>query len=269
MQRSNFHTHTTYSDGKKSPREVVEAALAAGFHSIGFSDHSYAKTLESYSMSLEGTWKCFQEIGELAEEYRGRIAVYNGIELDAESPLPELKYDYIIASVHEMVRRGVSMPVDNTTETQRKMIDTLYGGDTMAFCENYCRTLAEHVKRNRTDFVGHIDLPTKFSLIDEENPAYRELMLETVREILPWCDTFELNTGAIARGLRNEPYPASFLLREIKRLGGRVIITSDCHYPEKLTCWFSEAEDFLAAHGFVQHEDDDLNDIVKHIEIWR
>ena len=29
MQRSNFHTHTTYSDGKKSPREVIEAAIAA------------------------------------------------------------------------------------------------------------------------------------------------------------------------------------------------------------------------------------------------
>ncbi len=269
MQRSNFHTHTTYSDGAKSPREVIEAAIAAGFHSIGFSDHSYAKTLESYSMSIEGTGQCFEEIGELAEEYRGKIAVYNGIELDAESPLPELPYDYLIASVHELVRRGISMPVDNTRETQIQLIDTLYGGDTMAFCENYCRALAEHVKRNRTDIVGHIDLPAKFSLIDEESPVYREMMLETVRDIFPWCDTFEVNTGAIARGLRTVPYPAPFILDEIKRLGGRVLITSDCHYPEKLTCWFPEAEAYLQAHGFVRREDDDLNNVVKHIETWR
>ena len=42
MIREDFHTHTTYSDGKGSPEEMIRAALRAGMRRIGFSDHSYA-----------------------------------------------------------------------------------------------------------------------------------------------------------------------------------------------------------------------------------
>ena len=39
--RQNLHTHTTFCDGKDTPEELVEAAIAKGFDSIGFSGHSY------------------------------------------------------------------------------------------------------------------------------------------------------------------------------------------------------------------------------------
>ena len=41
MRYSNLHTHTTYSDGKNSVRENIEAAIANNMISLGFSDHSY------------------------------------------------------------------------------------------------------------------------------------------------------------------------------------------------------------------------------------
>lgn len=38
---ANFHTHSTFCDGKNTPEEIVLAALEKGFVSIGFSSHGY------------------------------------------------------------------------------------------------------------------------------------------------------------------------------------------------------------------------------------
>ena len=45
--KQNLHTHTTYTDGKNTPEEVVLEALARGFDSVGFSEHSYLSNSSS------------------------------------------------------------------------------------------------------------------------------------------------------------------------------------------------------------------------------
>ena len=269
MQKHNFHTHTRYSDGHDTPRQMIEEAVSRGFTSLGFSDHSYAWFESYYSMSPEGTAASYREIRALAREYRGVIDIYAGVELDGESGIPSLDYDFILSSVHEMVRHGVSMPIDSGEAIQRKLVDELFGGSFTDFTKAYFESLTEHVLRNRTDIVGHIDLPTKYSLCPEEDPRYRDAAREAVREIVKACPVFELNTGAIARGLRTVPYPSPFILDEIKAAGGSLIVNSDCHYRARLTCWFDEAEDYLAAHGFEKHEDQRLNDRIAGVTLWR
>ena len=269
MQKHNFHTHTRYSDGHDTPREMIGEAVSRGFTALGFSDHSYAWFESYYSMSPEGTLRSFREIRALAEEYRGLIDIWCGIELDGESGIPTLDYDFILSSVHEMVRRGESRPIDSGEKQQRELVRDLFGGSFTDFTRAYFESLTEHVMRNKTDIVGHIDLPTKYSLCPEDDPRYRDAAREAVREIVKSCPLFELNTGAIARGLRTVPYPAPFLLDEIKAAGGSLIVNSDCHYRAKLTCWFDEAEAYLAAHGFVKHENQRLNDRISGVTIWR
>ena len=36
---TNFHTHTTFCDGKSTAEEVVRSAIEKGFTAIGFSGH--------------------------------------------------------------------------------------------------------------------------------------------------------------------------------------------------------------------------------------
>ena len=50
---TNLHTHTTFSDGKNTPEEIVLTALEQGFCSIGFSDHAYTSYDISYCMNDE------------------------------------------------------------------------------------------------------------------------------------------------------------------------------------------------------------------------
>ena len=268
MQRSCFHTHSTYSDGKASLREMIHAALDKGFTALGFSDHSYAPEQIDYCMPEERVQANYDEILSLGEEYRGRIALYAGIELDGDSSLPKIDYDYVLASVHEMHHRGKSYPVDYSADVQLELADELFDGSMVKYSRAYYESLMNHVARCKPDIIGHFDLVTKYSLVPEDDREYQMIATEAAIECLKHCSTFELNTGAIARGLRKTPYPADFILREIKSHGGRVIITSDCHYPERLTCWFDEAEEYLSSIGFVKNPSADLNNRVRGIEIW-
>ena len=42
MTACDFHLHTTFSDGKNTPEEMVLAAIRRGFDTVAFSDHYYS-----------------------------------------------------------------------------------------------------------------------------------------------------------------------------------------------------------------------------------
>ena len=60
--------------------------------------------------------------------------------------------------------------------------------------------------------------------------------MEAIRETMKSGAIFEINSGAIARGIKNRIYPAMFMLKEICRLGGKVVLSSDAHRAEQLVC---------------------------------
>ena len=45
----NLHQHSIFCDGKNTPEEVVQEAIAKGFGAIGFSSHCYMPIVK-YSM---------------------------------------------------------------------------------------------------------------------------------------------------------------------------------------------------------------------------
>ncbi len=268
MQRSNFHTHSVYSDGKNTVRELTEHALLLGFHALGFSDHSYAPTCADYSLRCGGEEEYIRGIRILGDRYAYRIKLYAGLELDCDSDLPDADFDYIISSAHGIHRGGEYYAVDNTRDELERLVRDGFGGSFVDMSKAYFEVVTEHIIKNRTDIVGHFDLITKFGTAPENDDGYIDGALEAAREIVRHCSVFELNTGAIARGLRSVPYPATFIINEIKRMGGRLIVTSDCHYKDRLTAWFDGAEEYLSSLGFTKNVGAVLNSRVCGVEIW-
>ena len=268
MQKSNLHTHSVFSDGHDTPREMIDEALSLGFNALGFSDHSYTPAQADCSVTPGTEVSRADELRALKREYADRITIYDGIELDWHSEMPPLGYDYVIGSVHEMTVGGTIVQIDNGADSQQNMINEFFGGDPVKMAAEYFENLTDHIRVNRPDFVGHFDLVTKYSLVNEEDPRYIESALEAAREIVKICPTFEANTGAIARKLRTVPYPARFIIEEIRKSGGRFIITSDCHYKERLTVGFDAAESILSSCGFKKNPRGELNDRVRGIETW-
>ena len=63
---------------------------------------------------------------------------------------------------------------------------------------------------------------------------------------------FEINTGAISRGWRSAPYPAPFLLKRLKELSGRIVLSSDSHSAFTLLHGFRVAAELAKASGFAE-----------------
>lgn len=239
---SNYHTHTIYCDGSDTPEELVLEAIRLGCQAIGFSGHSFTEFDQSYCMSRENTEKYKEAVRELKEKYRGKIEILLGVEQDYYSDEPTDDYDFVIGSVHYVLKDGVYLTVDWTRERQEEDVKKYYGGDFYAYAEDYYKAVADLYRKTKCDIVGHFDLITKFNeggvLFDTENERYRKAALDAVSALLKTTAAFEINTGAIVRGLRSEPYPAKFILDEIYKEGGEVIVSSDCHAKENLLFGF-------------------------------
>ena len=240
---SNFHSHTTWCDGKNSVKEMADEAARLGCAQFGFSGHSPLKG-HNYTMRSEQTEKYFEEVNSLKEEYGGRIELFCGIEQDFLTPDPADRYDYIIGSVHLLDADGEELPVDSTAQRQEEDVKKHFDGDFYKYTDLYFDTMIKQAKSKTFDVVGHFDLVAKFNeqcrFFDETSPRYREKALEALYETAKKKVVFEINSGASSRGYREEYYPARFLLEEISRLGLPVVFSSDCHRKEHILFGFEK-----------------------------
>ena len=62
MRFSNFHQHTTFSDGKATIEQTVQRAIELNFEAIGISDHSYTPFDTTYCMKKERETEYLEEI---------------------------------------------------------------------------------------------------------------------------------------------------------------------------------------------------------------
>ena len=106
MKITNYHTHTTYCDGKNSPEEMVQAAIAADMAEIGFSVHAPLPFRTDWAIRVERLNDYKNELFLLREKYKDQIKIYVGIEQDYFSENSTDGFDYVIGSVHFIYKNG-------------------------------------------------------------------------------------------------------------------------------------------------------------------
>ena len=244
MIRADYHMHTTYSDGQNTPEEMVISAIRLGLDEVGISDHSWTSFDTSYCLQKTAREAYRSEIDALKAKYADQIKVLCGIEQDYYADLPAGSYDYAIGSVHYLLLDGEYVPVDECPETIRAAADKYFGGDIMCFCEKYYATVSDVINKTGADIIGHFDLISKFNedktLFDPENPRYVKAWQAAADSLIESGKPFEINTGAMSRGLRTEPYPSIAQIYYIKEKGGRFILSSDSHNSKDICFFFDE-----------------------------
>ena len=254
IKKVNFHTHTNFCDGKNTPEEMVKAAIEKGFSVIGFSGHSYTSFDERYCMSEEGTKKYIAEITRLKEAYKEQIEILCGLEADYFAIVNKSDFDFIIGSVHYVLKNGKFYSVDESKEDFINAVNEGWSGDICAFIADYYAQVADVIEKTDADIIGHFDLVTKFNegeeLFSESDPRYVKAVDLALSKLLKTEKPFEINTGAMAKGYRTAPYPSKDILTKIYEGGGKVIISSDCHDKDYLDYGFEMAEKIVKEIGF-------------------
>lgn len=240
----DYHVHTTFSDGKNTPEEVVRAAIEKGMAEIGISDHSYTDFDESYCIKRDKIEEYKREIARLKAKYQGKIKILCGIEQDFYSEESTKDYDYAIGSVHYVKVGGKFYPIDESAEIFGEVCKNIFGGDYIAFAEEYFNTVSQLAERKDIDIIGHFDLIAKFNennrCFDEKNERYVAAWKKAADKLLSTNKPFEINMGAISRGYKTEPYPSDAIRAYIKDKGGKFILSSDSHSAENICYYFDK-----------------------------
>ena len=238
---------------------MIDEAVRLGFPSIGISSHAYTGyPFDECGIKKEKVEEYFSTVLSLKEEYRGRINVFLGLELESrvmgeKRPGIEPRLDYTIGSVHLFRKVGRFISVDNTPAEWEEAL-ALYNGDTLSLIESYLEELVSFAEESPFDIVGHYDLYTKFNgkkaLFDEDDPLYRALALKYLDRIAETGKIVEINTGAMSRGWRSVPYPAFFILEHMRKKNVPVIINSDAHSASALAFGYDTARSLALDAGY-------------------
>ena len=246
MVLRDLHTHTTFCDGKNTPEEMVQAAIARGMTTLGFSGHGYAPYDGDACIKESEMQLYYDTITQLKAKYAGEIEILCGIEKDYFSPDYSQPFDYVIGSVHYVMVNGEYVSIDSSADNFKAGCEKYFGGDYYAFAEKYFDTVSNVVNKTKCDIIGHFDLFCKFnekhSFFSEEDERYVSAWTRAADRLLETGAVFEINTGAIGRGYKTVPYPSKTMREYIKARGGRFILSSDSHRAETLLLKFDELE---------------------------
>ena len=253
--KANYHTHTTWCDGKNTPREMAEAAIAKGFDTLGFSSHAMLPQNDvEWVLTPEKAPRYAADIRALADEYCGRLRILCGVEADyvpggaqpSRAAYAAISPDYMIGSVH-VVRAadGALVPVDHSVSELENGIRDHFGGDHSAFVKAYFAEVRDSLAFD-FDLLGHPDLVRKFNTkhpyFDPTAEWYCEELERTADAIAASGKLVEVNTGAISRGWLDDAYPSPEFRALLRERGVKFVLSADAHAAENLDCAFDRFE---------------------------
>lgn len=239
--KANFHTHSSFCDGKNTLSEMAKAAYEKGITHLGFSSHAIFPFSGTWHIQIKDFESYKNEIDHLKEEYKGRMKIYMGFEADwlppAAAPVKSYyskwKPDFLIGSVHYVSSEKGLASVDHKTDMVKRGIDFAFDGDGRKMVKAYFETQRKMLETCDFDILAHPDLVRKrngeLSLFDENEEWYKKELELTADAIAKAGVIAEINTGAIVRGAMDDVYPSATFLSMLKERNVPVCISSDAH----------------------------------------
>lgn len=259
--KTNYHTHCNYCDGKGELKEYVLEAINRGFTSLGFSSHAPLKEDSDWTMRESDLNSYLKKVEELKEEFKGKINIYLGMEIDYYPDEDRFKYyskcnlDFSIGAVHLLYKedRDDYFSVDCSPKDFEYVMNDIYGS-AEAFGRAYFKAVRDLIVQGGFNLLAHLDLFKKYNRGDrffsENEEWYKKEVLSTL-DLLSTTDIIiEVNTGAMARGVQNTPYPSLWILKECNKRNIKICLNSDSHSPDKLDFYFTEALELIKSAGY-------------------
>ncbi len=261
---TNFHSHSSYCDGKSDPEDYIKEAINKGFHAFGCSSHAPVPFQSSWNMPSEKLQDYLNTIQRIKSKYKENIQVYTGMEIDyidghrgyARSFIKDLKLDYHIGSVHylDQLPDGSFFCFDGKPEGFFKTIDLLYRNDFKKAIRKYYHHIRQMIIHDNPDIIGHLDKikmhNTVSKYFSEDEKWYVRELEETTDLIAEKKCIVEVNTRGLYR--HNPPmlYPSRWVLERIYDKNIPVMINSDAHHPTEIDKGYEYAAQILHEIGW-------------------
>jgi histidinol-phosphatase (PHP family) len=255
--------------------QILEAAVAAGYHTFGVSEH-VPRSAERflYAEERDRGWDMakitadFERYAEvltpLAEEFADRLTVLRGFEAEViptDSYTEQMRgyrerrladgrpvFDYCVGSVHYVREHQIDGPPANWT----RAAEALGGPEALAVC--YYETVAEMVEALQPEVVGHLDLIKRnaalagFGDLPLDTPRIRQAAISALEAVRAHGGILDLNTAGWRKGL-GEPYPASWLVQQARAMGVPFCFGDDSHRTDQVGAGLEEARLYLLQYG--------------------
>lgn len=254
----NYHTHSSYCDGKSSVEDLIDKAESLHVGWLGFSSHA--------PLPFDCAW-CMKR--ERLEEYVNKIAtlkskreleLYAGLEVDyipgRIGPKDFQGLDYTIGSVHfvESFPEGRGWEIDGPHAHFLEGLERIFSNDIKQVVQRYFALTRDMVIHSAPTIVGHLDkikiqnIGNKF--FTEEESWYRDEMKSTIDVIGKSGCIVEVNTRGIYQKKTAVPYPSPWVLELIHKKNIPITISSDAHYCDDLINQFGSTAILLKQIGF-------------------
>jgi histidinol-phosphatase (PHP family) len=246
IYKTDYHIHSSYSDGRSAPEDYIAPSLASGLSEIGFSEHlTLFKGLEAWNMNPANMSSYISHL-ESMRNSTNNIKIKTGLEVDyfagkeneIRNFLSTLPLDYIIGSVHYLGDKTVDVGPEFY---EGKSIDSLF--------ESYFESVCTAVSSGLFDIIGHCDLIRIYGYkpVFDQEPLYRNLAKTMKRHDV----VFEVNTNGRNRPLADF-YPDRRFLNIFREENVPVCVNSDAHMPARVGQYFDEAYELLRYVGFTE-----------------
>jgi histidinol-phosphatase (PHP family) len=246
IYRTDYHMHTTFSDGKSPPEDYISPALAADISEIGFSEHlSLFREEQDWCMNPGNVSKYIKYIDNLKNKVTGLIIrtglevdYFPGMEKEIREFLDAFNLDYRIGSVHYLGEK----PVDIGPEFyEGQNIDRLY--------KLYFDNVNEAASSGLFDIIAHCDLIRIYNYQPSFNPEYLYRKLAKTMKINDVA--LEVNTNGRNRPLADF-YPDRRFLHIFREENVPLCVNSDAHMPSRVGQYFDEAYELVKNAGYTE-----------------
>lgn len=257
---TNFHTHSSYCDGKGELSSFTAKAIELNMRTLGFSSHAPLPFDCKWCMKKELLPTYLTEIKKLRDQHP-ELEFYTGLESDY---IPEIvspaqfkpQLDYVIGSIHfvEQFPDGTPWEIDGLHHNFLQGLEKIFNNNIREAVCRYYELTREMISKGKPDVVGHLD-KVKIQNIDEkffpENESwYQQEVLKTIDTIEEAGIIVEVNTRGIYQRKSATTYPSPWILEILHQRNIPVMINSDAHHPDDLINQFSETSVLVNKIGF-------------------
>ncbi|MBT7706678.1 histidinol-phosphatase [archaeon] len=258
MDKVSYHTHTSISDGKFSPEELIKCAIENNFKVLAITDHYPRPSgidVEGWSLGFY-TDKDHKELMNLREQYLGKIEVLVGVEFEwlpghidwLMKEVDRRDYDVKIISIHQVFFEGKYYTINYSDEVFLEALDVL-NGDIEKMVKIYYSSVRDAVGSGKFDILGHFDVIKTLNkdsrYFSEEDDWYKKEVIKTLESVKASGIKMEVNFQGLTKPCE-EQWPSKWIINEAKNMGIELVVGTDAHNESQLCLDWNKVEEIMS-----------------------